>query len=139
MRYLRFGSRNDKKSKSISEHQEDMEQADINKDGVIASEDVTAQIDLNKDGVPAGISDEHLKEATKLVVKNVMEVLQPLLDKLAEAVAQQKQEANAASQPISLEDQLAKLKEASAERLALQEQKIALRMQKLQSRLSVGK
>lgn len=137
MRYLRFGSRKEKKSDKM-EQQEDMEHIDTDKSGIIEPEATGIPDKTGADGTPTGFSDQQMNQATKLVVKNVMEILQPLLDKLGEAVAQQKEEANAAGQSMSLEDQLKKLKEASAQRVAMQEQKIALRMQQLQARIYGG-
>lgn len=120
------------------EQQEDMEHIDTNKSGIIEPEATGIPDKTGTDVAPTGFSDQQINQATKLVVKNVMEILQPLLDKLAEAVAQQKEEANVAGQSMSLEEQLKKLKEASAQRVAMQEQKIALRMQQLQARIYGG-
>ncbi len=79
------------------------------------------------------IEEDHLKEATRIVVKRTMEVLQPLLDKLAEAVVQHKKETNTEPSPG---DELKKMHDAALQRLATQENKVAARMGKIQARIA---
>ena len=82
------------------------------------------------------IDEAHLEEATKIVVQRVMEKLQPFLDKLAEAVEQQKKETAVAGKENTLADQLTKLQEAATERMAIQEQRVAGKLGKIQARIT---
>lgn len=87
---------------------------------------------------PLTVEETHINEAVRIVVKKTMEILQPLLDKLGEAVAQQKKEAEA-NKETDLADHLTKLHAAAVDRLALQEQKVAVRMGKVQARIAKTK
>lgn len=83
------------------------------------------------------VVDENIKAATKIVVAEAMKVFQPLLDKLGEASKQLNEEQGgspAPGQAQNFEDQLANLQSAAVQRQKFQEQKVAKKMQKIQSR-----
>lgn len=80
------------------------------------------------------INDEDIKEATRLVVRETMEVIQPLLEKLNQANEEfNNAQANTGTAP-SFDQQLSNLQQAAQDRQKLQEQKVAMKMSKLQSR-----
>lgn len=84
------------------------------------------------------VEEEDLNNATRIVVKRVMEVIHPMLEKLNTAAAQYKKEAEA-GRDSNTDDPLVKLQEAATERLALQERKVAARLGKIQARIAKTK
>lgn len=132
MKYLRFNTLK-------REHAEKQPQpVEVNPPEVVVTEKPTPPAEPVASETTIAIDEMQLSEATRIVVRETMKVLQPLLDKLGEAVEQQKQEA-AAKQASATEDPLAKMKEAASERVKLQEQKIAQRVNQIQSRIAKGK
>jgi len=84
--------------------------------------------------------DPVIAAATKKVVGEVLKVIQPLLDKLAEAQGGSAPSTQAATAgPLSNEqylDQLNQIQDSAKERLQQQEQHLAAKLQKLQARFS---
>lgn len=82
------------------------------------------------------IEQEDLEAATKVVVKEVMKVLQPLLDKLHEANEQfrHNQQSTSTDNTPSFEQQIANLQNAAKERIRIQEHKVAKKLRKIQTR-----
>jgi hypothetical protein len=110
---------------------------------VVEAEEVESEV--VKDIMPFVISneDEIINYIKDKATKETLKSLAPLLEKLEEAVKQQQayQQAGAVSPaagpvPVSYEDQLKKLQEASAGRIKEKELKIAERMNKLQARFA---
>ena len=89
---------------------------------------------------PFELEESEMKQATKSVVKEVMKVLNPLLEKLNEANEQLKQQQPQMPSAMNmsqdgLASNLEKLQKVSEERMKNQELKVAARMQKMQNRL----
>jgi hypothetical protein len=111
----------------------------------IVVETEAVEIEVVKDMMPFVISneDEIINYIKDKATKETLKSLAPLLEKLEEAVKQQQayQQAGTVSSaagpvPVSYEDQLKKLQEASAGRIKEKELKIAERMNKLQARFA---
>ncbi len=80
-----------------------------------------------------------VKTISKKVVGEVMNTIHPLLEKLRELAAGQQQvqtPINKMNNQYNTEEQLKKIQETARERAKAQEQKIAIRLRKLQSRVS---
>lgn len=110
---------------------------------VVEAEEVESEV--VKDMMPFVISneDEIINYIKDKATRETLKSLAPLLEKLEEAVKQQQayQQAGTVSSaagpvPVSYEDQLKKLQEASAGRIKEKELKIAERMNKLQARFA---
>lgn len=111
----------------------------------IVVEAEAVETEVVKDMMPFVISneDEIINYIKDKATKETLKSLAPLLEKLEEAVKQQQayQQAGTVSSaagpiPVSYEDQLKKLQEASAGRIKEKELKIAERMNKLQARFA---
>lgn len=111
----------------------------------IVVETEAVETEVVKDMMPFVINneDEIINYIKDKATKETLKSLAPLLEKLEEAVKQQQayQQAGTVSSaagpvPVSYEDQLKKLQEASAGRIKEKELKIAERMNKLQARFA---
>jgi hypothetical protein len=112
---------------------------------IVVVETEAVETEVVKDMMPFVISneDEIINYIKDKATKETLKSLAPLLEKLEEAVKQQQayQQAGTVSSaagpvPVSYEDQLKKLQEASAGRIKEKELKIAERMNKLQARFA---
>lgn len=85
------------------------------------------------------IDETTLKEATGEMVKEVMAIYEPLLEKLGEASQQLKNESNqetAATPEQSFEEQLANMKTTAKSRQQLLEMKINKKLQEMQAKIA---
>ncbi len=92
---------------------------------------------------PIGLSNEQedaiVKSLTKKAIKATMAKLKPFLDKLEEAAKQQAQEhanMNTNDAPLSYQEQVQNIQDATKKKIQIQELKINKRLQSLQSKIA---